>query len=1333
MTAAIIFNILGLVFALQWIKAPFPGTLLYANLVVADTYNPDWSARQQGIRSGDALLAVDDVPVTSGRDLYLLLQEQAVGETAALSIEPYLAQAAPPETQLSVTLTDFSLQDMLIFFWLPYIIGLIYLSLGLVIFRLRQIGRASNIFITFCAFVSIVAGGIFDHYTLHFLTPIWLFVLPLSGAALIHLGLEFPITSRLMRHQLWLRFVPYVVALALGMANLYSLYFAANSRLYLTIRLWDFGFIGLAYLLFLGLQLHTRLFTLSSMVRQQTSIIFWSSIIAFGPAGLWLITNAVGWRTPFVWPIFAGVFIPVTVFPLAITYAMLRYRILDIDTVFNRGMVYTLLTLLVTVVYFIIVSFLGALFQGSLFQDPIVLAIFVVVLVIALDPLKQRIQTAVNRLFLRETFDYRQILQSYGRSLISAPLSSHHILELLVQQANQTLVPERSVVFLRDLTLGAFIVSYPRNDDTLQTVDIRFGLSDDLAQWLADTNNILQISPGGAAPDDVSISTEELARLNMLNIALCVPLLGSENLLGWLALGLKRSGQPYTSDDLLFLATLASQTIIALENAQLLEEANRRAAELEALQTISANIQAEADADALLASVVEQATNLLHAEGGLVYLLQPNQKTLKAVVSYNLDKDYTDFTVDSAYGIAGRVLTLGKPVVIDNYHAFSGRLQEFGNSNFGAVLGVPLRWGGKVRGVLCLMHKPHGLRFREDDIWLMKLFATQAAIALEKSQLLNEAQKKAHQLTTLGEVSLAISSTLDLDTVLIRIMQHAIQLLNAEAGSLLLMDSLGKTLRFEVVLGPSGDKLLGLTTPVGKGIVGTVAKSGEPLIINDVTSDPRWNVNFDEETEFKTKDLMCVPMMARNEVIGVIEVLNKQDGSVFTDEDCALLMSFGGQAAIAIQNAQKFTSTDQALNERMQELQTLQMFDQQLQTSIELQTVLDTTLTYAMDALGLSIGAMGVVMQNKDNEAGLYLLVQRGMPMELSRYKNKPWPLSQGFIGHTVRTGQASLVNDVTEVEACRPAAYLARSVVVVPVKQEGKVIGVINLESTSTDYFTEEDLNFVNILVSHAAIAIDNAQLFEQVKQANQSKTEFMSTASHELKIPMTSIKGYAKLLQMGAGGPLSDRQKDFLEVISNNVDRMDRLVSDLLDVSRIEAGRIRLEIGDVQIRDVIDDVVESVQNQVKAKKLNLTLRVEENLPEIRADYNRMVQIMTNLVSNAYKYTPEGGDITVIAQPYFNGDVSGLIQGIKVTVKDTGYGINQEDLANLFTNFFRSNDQNIRNEPGTGLGLSITKKMIENHGGELTVESEYGKGSAFTFIAPLVSKIPPGVEVIER
>jgi two-component system sensor histidine kinase VicK len=236
------------------------------------------------------------------------------------------------------------------------------------------------------------------------------------------------------------------------------------------------------------------------------------------------------------------------------------------------------------------------------------------------------------------------------------------------------------------------------------------------------------------------------------------------------------------------------------------------------------------------------------------------------------------------------------------------------------------------------------------------------------------------------------------------------------------------------------------------------------------------------------------------------------------------------------------------------------------------------------------------------------------------------------------------------------------------------------------------------------------------------------MSTASHELKIPMTSIKGYAKLLSMGAVGSLTEQQREFLGVISNNVDRMDRLVSDLLDVSRIEAGRIRLELEDVQIKDVIDEVLESVHTQIEKKELHLSLDIDEDLPRIRADYTRVVQIMTNLISNAYKYTPKGGNITVIAKPY-----NGAVQGIIVSVRDTGYGISAADLAKLFTTFHRSSDKKIREQPGTGLGLAITKKMIESHGGEITVESEYGAGSCFTFTVPLLSKIPTGVEVTER
>jgi GAF domain-containing protein len=1323
-------NILAPFFAWRWFRAPFLGALFYPNLIVSDAYNPNWQARRLGLQGGDALLAVDDMPVASGRELYLLLRDKEFSEEAQLKLEPDPARSDILPATLTVSFSMFAFQDFLIFFWIPYTIGLAYLALGFVVYRLRGDDWVGNIFVVFSALVSMLTAGIFDLYTLHLLTPVWAFVLPLSGAGLLHLGLVFPAETRLTRHRPWIRLLPYGIALVLGLANFYSFYLAGDPRLYLSLRVWSLGFIGIAILLFLALQAYLRFSTFSTLVRQQTSIIFWGGVIAFGPAAAWTLANALGFQAAFVWPIFAGVFAPFIIFPLTVTYAMLRYRILDLDLIFSRGVVYTLLTMTVTLVYFLIVSFLSALLQDVLFNNPMILAIFIIALVLFLDPLKQHLQTVVNRLFVRETFDFKQLLQNYGRALIATPLKTDHILEMLVKQANEALVLELALVFLRDETMGAFKISYQYGGNNSQTVAVRFGLSDDLAQWLSDTNNILQISPAGAISSDIKISREELARLNMLNVTLCVPLLGVEHLLGWLALGLKKSGQPYTSDDLLFLATLASQTTIALENAQLLEEANQRAAELAALQEISVSIQSETEPDTLLRSVVEQATRLIGTEGGMVYLLEPDEKTLKVVVSYHLDRDYSGFTIKSSEDIAGRVLTLGESVILDNYHNFHNQSPLFKEAKFGAILGIPLRWGDKVRGVLVLVHRPRGRRFREDNIWLMELFASQSAIALEQSRLLHEARRTAHQLTTLSEVSTAISSTLDLETALQRVMDRAIQILHAEAGSLLLTDQSGKNLTFEVVLGPAGKELLGAKIPVGRGIVGTVAETGKPLIVNDVSTDPRWHVGFDEATEFHTKDLVCVPMRSRERVIGVIEVINKQDGTVFTEDECSLLLSFASQAAIAIENAQRFTRTDQALAERVQELQALQVFDAQLQTTLELGTVLDTTLTHVMDSLAISMGVMGIIRESEDGP-GLYLLAQRGMPTEMGRYRRDPWLLTRGIMGRVAKTGEPALINDITQAPGYIPKTFRTHSLLVVPIIRDDRVIGVINLESSEPEYFTEDDLSFVNILVSHAAIAIDNAQLFEQVKQVNQAKTEFMNTASHELKIPMTSIKGYAKLLQMGAAGSLTDQQKDFLNIIANNVDRMDRLVNDLLDVSRIEAGRIRLQIEAVQIREVIDDVVESVKNQVEKKNLHLTLNVAENLPEIRADYGRMVQIVTNLMSNAYKYTPSGGDITVIAKTYCNG--KGEVDGIEVSVQDTGYGISEEDKTKLFTNFFRSSDQNIRDEPGTGLGLSITKKIIESHGGALTFESEHGKGSVFTFTAPLVSKIPPGVEVIER
>jgi GAF domain-containing protein len=1330
---AVILNALALIFAFRWAAQPSLGLFFYPRLVVADTFNPDLARRFPQVQAADdVLIRLDDQNLASGQQLYTYLLVPKIDTRVKLYFAPDLA--TPPEAAKStqVTLTPFPLRYFLSIFWLPFGIGLVYLASGLIVYRLRRADPVSQVFMNFCAWVSIWLGSFFDQFTLHLLTPVWVMAMPLVGAGLLHLSFVFPAETRLARRKPWLLYLPYGLALTLGTINLYNLYFSTNPHIFLGIWFWSFNFLALSVLVFLTLMLNSQVTTFSSVVRQQSSIIFWGSLLSFGPVALWALSNAPGLKLQSSWFNLTAVLVCFIIFPIFVAYATLRYRLLDLDLIFSRAVVYAILTLLITVAYFLVLSFLAIQLQDAeLFKNPVIFTIFILLLFIVLGSIRERLQRVVNRIFLRDALDYRQALQRYGQELISATLDTDHITELLLKHVDEIPGPEKALVFLRDSNLDIYSIHNQDHGHTSHPVEVSFSPKDDLVRWLAETKDILQLSPSGVMLPQVKINREELARLSMLNIIACVPFLGANQLLGWLALGTRKTGQPYTSNDLNFLTTLASQTTIALESAQLLEQANQRAAELEALQKISADIQTEAEPDLLLASVVRRATHLLRAAGGLVYLTEPDDETLKLVFSHNLGPNYSGHTLKKGEDIAGQVAQRGEVVILDNYQAFSGRSPLFKDAKFGAVLGVPLLWADKVHGVLVLVHRSRPPRFNERDVWLLKLFAAQAAIALEKSQLLKEARHRANQLATLSEVSVAISSTLDLDTALNRVMDCAVQILNAEAGSLLLVDRNGEELTFEVVLGPTGSELKGLKTKIGKGIVGTVAQTGQPLIVNDAPADPRWNVAFDEATNFRTRDILCVPMITHERVVGVVEVINKQDGTAFSEEEASLLMSFGAQAAIAIENAQIFGRVDKALAERVQELQALQVFDRELQASLELKTVLDISLTRAMDALGIEMGLMGVVKESPHEEPGIYLLAQRGMPMEMSRYKRDPWPLTRGIIGRVVRTGELAWVNDLSQDRDYTPNSFRTRSILVVPIVREDKVIGVLDLESTHPDYFTSDDVAFVKLLVSPAAIAIQNAQLFEQVKEANQAKTDFMDRVSHDLKLPMTSIKGYAKLLQMSAGGAWNEQQKDFLTIIANNVDRMARMVKDLLDFSRIEAGRIRLEIQDVQIGRVIEEVIGSVRPQIEGKHLNLTVELEDNLPELRGDYGRIVEIVTNLVSNAYKYTPKGGDVFVSAKPYGN---NGTTEGVAVTVKDTGYGIAPEDQAKLFNEkFFRSSDPKIRDEPGTGLGLWITKSMIETHGGQLCFESALGQGTTFSFTLPLICKIPTGVEVVEH
>jgi signal transduction histidine kinase len=234
---------------------------------------------------------------------------------------------------------------------------------------------------------------------------------------------------------------------------------------------------------------------------------------------------------------------------------------------------------------------------------------------------------------------------------------------------------------------------------------------------------------------------------------------------------------------------------------------------------------------------------------------------------------------------------------------------------------------------------------------------------------------------------------------------------------------------------------------------------------------------------------------------------------------------------------------------------------------------------------------------------------------------------------------------------------------------------------------------------------------------EADRAKTEFISTVSHELRTPMTSIKGYADFLAQGAVGPLQQQQKHFLDVIRRNADRLSLLINDLLDISRIESGKVRLDLKETELSQLIDQAVESMLIAAQNKGLYLNCTTLPNLPPVMADWDRLTQVLTNLLGNAINYTETG-----------SVHVSVKAEGEKVwtEIKDTGIGISAEVLPFIYDRFYRGDDSAVQSNSGTGLGLSIVKAIVEMHGGELLVESEPNLGSTFTFVLPVLTAVTP-------
>ncbi|GAB4160167.1 MAG: hypothetical protein Fur0021_31780 [Candidatus Promineifilaceae bacterium] len=561
-------------------------------------------------------------------------------------------------------------------------------------------------------------------------------------------------------------------------------------------------------------------------------------------------------------------------------------------------------------------------------------------------------------------------------------------------------------------------------------------------------------------------------------------------------------------------------------------------------------------------------------------------------------------------------------------------------------------------------------------------------------------------LAALYEVSAQLGATLDLTELLHLVMDSIIKLTGAERGFLMLRNEITGALEAAVARNVDQETIAGNAMQISRTIVTRAAESGQAILTDNAQEDHRFSAH-QSVIGYQLRSIMCAPLRARGRIIGVAYVDNRLFSGVFSQRDLDLLVAFINQAAVAIDNARLFTQTDQALARRVEELTIFQQIDQELNRSLDLNRVLSLALDWAIKLTESDSGSIGLLVEE---EEGSYvrLLPNPHKPDSPPRQV----PASHPIVAELLQTENCVHRQHLSPVEAIDGTPAAAQ--LAVPIKREGRVIGLISLESQQSNTYKDEDIAFVTRLADRGAVAIENARLYEALQAADKAKTDFISVVTHELRLPMTSIKGYTDLVQKELVGPLTQQQKEFLEVVQRNVARMSVLIDDLSDINRIESKRMRFEFSQFDVRQVVKDVLATMRERLETKQQTVHLQLPADLPLVYADRTRINQVLTNLLSNANKYTPPQGEITIQA--------TALASHVQLSVVDNGLGIAPEDQARLFTQFFRSADTQVREQPGWGLGLSIVKMIVEAQGGEINFQSVYRQGSTFTFTIPIAS-----------
>jgi signal transduction histidine kinase len=812
--------------------------------------------------------------------------------------------------------------------------------------------------------------------------------------------------------------------------------------------------------------------------------------------------------------------------------------------------------------------------------------------------------------------------------------------------------------------------------------------------------------------------------------------------------------RPFTDRQIALLQTFADQAVIAIENvrlftelqqknqaltqahAQVSEALDQQTATSEILRVISSS---PSDVAPVLATIARNAMHLLGGVTGGVFLVTGDQvhfgasamhETIGPLGSLTFPMSLSEFSRHRP--VLAEVLETRAPASVADMESdprTTAEAREFARTvGFRSNAIVPMLREGELIGLIVVARAQPRMT-TDDEMALLKTFADQAVIAIENVRLFTETKEALEQQTATSEILRAISqSPTDVQPVFDTIAGRAAKLCEARHASVLRFD--GELVHLVALynMNPQGSDVLRNAFPMplsGEAWGVRAIRTREIVHVPDVLEDRAFTGLPTEWAKgvrlVGVRAGLAVPMVRQAQTVGAIVVLRPRPGR-FADKQIDLLRTFADQAVIAIENVRLFTELETrnhdlatALEQQTATAEVLKVISR---STFDLQPVLDSLIENAARLCGARRG----VILRRDGDSYHGVAFYNASPDLVDFVRRHP--ITPGRHSVTARVALERRTIHVVDVQVDSEHRYASQDVdpirteLGVPMFRGDDILGVVILYKLEVEPFTDKQIELVETFADQAVIAIENIRLFNELEVANrdlkaasQHKSEFLANMSHELRTPLNAIIGFSEVLGERMFGELNDKQEEYLKDIHASGQHLLSLINDILDLSKIEAGRMDLEPTDFNLPATLDNALTLVRERAGRRGIALGLTVDERLEQIRADERKVRQVVLNLLSNAIKFTPEGGRIDVRAVP--------VEENVEVSVSDTGVGIAPEDQEAIFEEF-RQVGTAAKKVEGTGLGLTLCRKFVELHGGRIWVKSQVGQGSTFTFTIPI-------------